>query len=136
MLTYLSCLKLSKDSWPMPARNTEFRLLRCYLKQNEIPPPLSQKVTQFLQHEYSLRQEARSADMEVPVLALLSKQLQGELQLARYNHAPWIKIVQDLLHRRDLCFSVFSLPLPWSSVRVTKNWESWMSRGVARDVQY
>lgn len=34
-------------------RNTEFRLLRCYLKQNEIPQPLSQKVTQFLQHQYS-----------------------------------------------------------------------------------
>ncbi len=36
-------------------RNTEFRLLRCYLKQNEIPQPLSQKVTQFLQHQYSCR---------------------------------------------------------------------------------
>lgn len=83
--------------------NTEFRLLRCYLKQNEIPPPLSQKVTQFLQHEYSLRQEARSADMEVPVLALLSKQLQGELQLARYNHALCkMPVVDGILKMQDL----------------------------------
>ena len=38
---------------PRHLRNTEFRLLRCYLNQNEIPQPLSQKVTQFLQHQYS-----------------------------------------------------------------------------------
>ena len=28
--------------------------------------------------------------MEVPVLALLSKQLEGELQLARFHHVPWL----------------------------------------------
>ena len=83
--------------------NTEFRLLRCYLKQNEIPQPLSQKVTQFLQHQYSLRQEARSADMEVPVLTLLSKQLQGELQFARYRQALCqLPVVDNLLQMPDL----------------------------------
>lgn len=83
--------------------NTEFRLLRCYLKQNDIPQPLSQKVTQFLQHQYSLRQEARSADMEVPVLTLLSKQLQGELQFARYHKALCqLQVVHDLDQMRDL----------------------------------
>lgn len=83
--------------------NTEFRLLRCYLKQNDIPQPLSQKVTQFLQHQYSLRQEARSADMEVPVLTLLSNQLQGELQFARYHKALCqLQVVHDLDQMRDL----------------------------------
>ena len=37
----------------------EFRLLRAYLSANEIPQQLTQKVTQFLQFQYALRQEAR-----------------------------------------------------------------------------
>eukprot|EP00438_Fugacium_kawagutii_P027841 Skav201814 [mRNA] locus=scaffold1071:292659:294698:+ [translate_table: standard] len=69
--------------------NTEFRLLRAYMAQNHIEPQLAQKITQFLQYQYTLRQEARSADMEVPLLEMLSPQLQGELQFAR--------------SRRDLC---------------------------------
>ncbi|CAJ1435837.1 unnamed protein product [Effrenium voratum] len=67
--------------------NTEFRLLRCYLAQNNIPIVLGQKITHFLQYQYTLRQEARSADMQVPLLELLSQQLQGELQFARYEES-------------------------------------------------
>ena len=44
-------------------------------------------VTFMTFNSWGLRQEARSADMEVPVLTLLSKQLQGELQFARYRQA-------------------------------------------------
>ena len=37
----------------------EFRLLRAYLAANDIQQQLTQKVTQFLQFQYALRQEAR-----------------------------------------------------------------------------
>jgi len=82
---------------------TEFRLLRAYLAANDIPQVLSQKVTQFLQYQYALRQEARSADMSVPLLELLSQQLQGELQFARYQK-PLCKLrfIEDLLQDPDL----------------------------------
>mmetsp|Transcript_20576 Transcript_20576/g.47972 ORF Transcript_20576/g.47972 Transcript_20576/m.47972 type:complete len:712 (+) Transcript_20576:81-2216(+) len=63
----------------------EFRLLRSYLVFNEIPHRLGQKVTRFLQHQFSLRQQAKSADLNVPLLELLSHQLQGELQFARHR---------------------------------------------------
>eukprot|EP00438_Fugacium_kawagutii_P001095 Skav236118 [mRNA] locus=scaffold1166:509950:511653:+ [translate_table: standard] len=69
--------------------NTKFRMLRAYMAQNHIEPQLAQKITRFLQYQYTLRQEARSADMEVPLLDMLSPQLKGELQFAR--------------SRRDLC---------------------------------
>ena len=86
--------------------NTQFRLLRNYLGQNHIPPHLAQKITHFLQYQhaggiafgssrgllvrYTLRQQARcglarqgavaarSADMEVPILELLSPQPLGK----------------------------------------------------------
>jgi len=82
--------------------NTEFRLLRCYLAQNDIPPELGQKITQFLQYQYTLRQEARSADMEVPLLELLSPQLQGELQFARSeSNLCKLQVLHDLLEMAD-----------------------------------
>ena len=55
----------------------EFRLLRSYLVFNEIPHRLGQKVTRFLQHQFSLKQQAKSADLHVPLLDLLSHQLQA-----------------------------------------------------------
>lgn len=63
----------------------EFRLLRSYLVFNEIPHRLGQKVTRFLQHQFSLKQQAKTADLHVPLLELLSHQLQGELQFARHR---------------------------------------------------
>ncbi|CAJ1446599.1 unnamed protein product [Effrenium voratum] len=63
----------------------EFRLLRTYLTCNEIPQSLAQKVTRFLQHQFTLRIQAKSADVHVPLLELLSTQLQGELQFARFR---------------------------------------------------
>lgn len=90
--------------------NTQFRLLRNYLGQNHIPPRLAQKITHFLQYQhaggnafrssrvflvrYALRQQARpgmaghrglfarSADMEVPILELLSPQRPSKRYLA------------------------------------------------------
>ena len=47
------------DPWVQEDENTEFRLLRAYMAQNNIPPELGQKITQFLQYQYTLRQEAR-----------------------------------------------------------------------------
>ncbi|CAJ1350204.1 unnamed protein product [Effrenium voratum] len=82
--------------------NTEFRLLRCYLAQNNIPIVLGQKITHFLQYQYTLRQEARSADMQVPLLELLSQQLQGELQFARYEESlAKLRLVVELLESGD-----------------------------------
>lgn len=83
--------------------NTEFRLLRCYLSHNDIQPELGQKVTQFLQHQYTLRQEARSADMDVPLLELLSHQLRGELQFARHRKSlRKLAFVDDMIEGEDL----------------------------------
>lgn len=82
--------------------NTEFRLLRAYMTQNKIPAELGQKITQFLQYQYTLRQEARSADMDVPLLELLSPQLQGELQFARFQtDLCKLQVVAELLETAD-----------------------------------
>ncbi|CAJ1402793.1 unnamed protein product [Effrenium voratum] len=62
----------------------QFRLLRSFLVRNQIPRSLSQRVSHFLQHSYRLQQEALS-DTQVPLLSLLSKNLQGELQFERYK---------------------------------------------------
>lgn len=81
----------------------EFRLLRAYLAANDIQQQLTQKVTQFLQFQYALRQEARSADMQVPLLELLSQQLQGELQFARFQKALCkLRFIEDLIDDPDL----------------------------------
>lgn len=50
--------------------------------RNQIPSALCQRVTHFLQHSYTLQREAIS-ETQVPLLGLLSKNLQGELQFAR-----------------------------------------------------
>lgn len=82
--------------------NTEFRLLRAYMTQNKIPAELGQKITQFLQYQYTLRQEARSADMDVPLLEMLSPQLQGELQFARFQtDLCKLQVVAELLETAD-----------------------------------
>lgn len=78
--------------------NTEFRLLRCYMSQNNISAQLAQKITHFLQYQYTLRQQARSADMDVPLLELLSPQLHGELQFARFEKELCkLQVVHDLV---------------------------------------
>ncbi|CAE7861756.1 CngA [Symbiodinium necroappetens] len=64
---------------------TEFRLLRRYLKHNEIRSDVGQKVTQFLQHQYALKQQARSFHARVPLLDLLSRPLFHELQFERQS---------------------------------------------------
>ncbi|OLP94014.1 Potassium/sodium hyperpolarization-activated cyclic nucleotide-gated channel 1 [Symbiodinium microadriaticum] len=63
----------------------QFRSLRRFLVQNEIPADLGHRVTRFLQYTYALRHEALSLDVHLPILNLLSKPLQAELQLARYR---------------------------------------------------
>ncbi|CAE7223633.1 AKT1, partial [Symbiodinium sp. CCMP2456] len=62
----------------------QFRLLRSFLLRNHIDRSLSQRVTKFLQHSYTIQREVIS-DSQVPLLAHLSKNLQGELQYARYQ---------------------------------------------------
>ena len=62
---------------------SEFRLLRSYMAYNNIGAELSHKVSRFLQHQYHLRQEAKSAHANVPLLDLLSPTLRRELEFAR-----------------------------------------------------
>lgn len=62
---------------------SEFRLLRSYLAYNNIGAELSHKISRFLQHQYHLRQEAKSAHANVPLLELLSPTLRRELEYAR-----------------------------------------------------
>lgn len=68
----------------------------------------------FSFNSWGLRQEARSADMEVPVLTLLSKQLQGELQFARYRKAHFTKgwrgkvtKLANVPYMYDICTYIF-----------------------------
>lgn len=67
--------------------NSEFRLLRSYLGHHDVSQELGQKITRFLQHQYHLRQQARSAHINVPLLELLSPSLRGELEMAKYEKA-------------------------------------------------
>ena len=62
---------------------SEFRLLRSYMTHNNISSELSHKIFRFLQHQYHLRQEAKSAHANVPILDLLSATLRRELEFAR-----------------------------------------------------
>lgn len=81
----------------------EFRLLRSYLIYNEIPHSLGQKVTRFLQHQFNLRVQAKSADVHVPLLDLLSHRLQGELQFARHQKSLYqLEFLDHLMHEKDL----------------------------------
>ena len=61
----------------------QFGLLRRFLRQNNIPPSLSQRITRFLSYTYY---EVQSQSHEQPhILSLLSKSLQAELQFERYQ---------------------------------------------------
>jgi len=62
----------------------QFGLLRSYLSYNNIDKDLSHRVTRFLQHAFDLKNRARSKDVQVPLLDMLSKPLQEELQLQRH----------------------------------------------------
>jgi len=62
----------------------QFGLLRSYLSYNNIDKDLSHRVTRFLQHAFDLKNRAISKDVQVPLLDMLSKPLQEELQLQRH----------------------------------------------------
>ncbi|CAE7241617.1 CngA, partial [Symbiodinium microadriaticum] len=82
---------------------SEFRLLRRFLKHNNIPHEVGHKVTQFLQHQYSEKQQSRSADVRVPLLDLLSPPLFNELCFERYRDSLCkLKLVDDLLEDPDM----------------------------------
>ena len=60
----------------------QFGLLRRFLRNNDVPPSLGQRITRFLSYTYY---EAQSQSQEQPhILSLLSTSLQAELQFARY----------------------------------------------------
>ncbi|CAK9027299.1 unnamed protein product [Durusdinium trenchii] len=60
----------------------QFGLLRRFLRMNKISENLGQRITRFLHYTY----HQRSANVDDPyILDFLSKSLQAELQLARYN---------------------------------------------------
>eukprot|EP00913_Durusdinium_trenchii_P020562 g19314.t1 len=82
---------------------SEFRLLRSYLAYNNIGAELSHKISRFLQHQYHLRQEAKSAHANVPLLELLSPTLRRELEYAR-NAGSMEKLdfIAELLPTDDL----------------------------------
>ena len=63
----------------------QFNLLRRFLSNNHIDPDLSHRVTRFLQHTYALKHMALSKDGQIPILEMLSKPLQEELQLQRHH---------------------------------------------------
>ena len=63
----------------------QFRMLRKHLAENNIDPDLSQRITRFLKHSFELKQQAMSKDGQIPILGMLSKSLQEELQLQRHS---------------------------------------------------
>ncbi|OLP87696.1 Potassium channel AKT1 [Symbiodinium microadriaticum] len=79
----------------------QFRLLRSFLLRNHIDRSLSQRVTKFLQHSYTIQREVIS-DSQVPLLAHLSKNLQGELQYARYQKSLSSMAFVEALEGQDL----------------------------------
>lgn len=62
---------------------SQFRSLRRFLAENEIEQELSHRVMRFLQHSLNVKKSVQSDDPQV--LELLSKPLQGELQLERHK---------------------------------------------------
>eukprot|EP00435_Cladocopium_sp_Y103_P042392 s1144_g11.t1 len=85
----------------------QFSLLRRYLRYNNITPDLSHRVTRFLQHTFDLKHRAISKDVQIPILDMLSKPLQDELQLQRhvesFNENEFLRKLlenmDDLIHR-------------------------------------
>ncbi|CAJ1369098.1 unnamed protein product [Effrenium voratum] len=59
-----------------------FAALQQYLKHYAISASLSQRITQFVQHALG---QQRNSISDVPLLTLLSKPLQGELQLEKFR---------------------------------------------------
>ena len=115
---------------------SRFRLLRSYLVFNEIPHRLGQKVTRFLQHQFSLKQQAKTADLHVPLLDLLSHQLQASAPLSQepsqsvqvslrfckfFDQDVYILCVFCILHRGSSSLPGTGLPSPSSN--------SWTSGG-------
>lgn len=78
----------------------QFRLLRSFLVRNQIDRALSQRVTRFLQHSWTVQREALS-ETQVPLLNLLSKSLQGELQFARHKRSLNLLAFVDQLFEGD-----------------------------------
>ncbi|CAJ1366570.1 unnamed protein product, partial [Effrenium voratum] len=62
----------------------QLRLLRRFLTHNCIDADLSHRITTFMQYTLAAQNEARSMD-QLPLLSLLSKPLQAELQLQRHR---------------------------------------------------
>ncbi|CAJ1409908.1 unnamed protein product [Effrenium voratum] len=62
----------------------QLRLLQRFLTHNCIDADLSHRITTFLQYTFAAQDEARSMD-QLPLLSLLSKPLQAELQLQRHR---------------------------------------------------
>ena len=62
----------------------QFRQLRRFLAYTNVDADLRVRITHFLERAYVLNREDRP-ESEVPLLALLSKPLQRELQFARYE---------------------------------------------------
>jgi len=73
----------------------QFWTLRRYLRQNSIPPFLSIRIRKYLEHAWQSQRHRLSED-KIKILALLSEQLQGELQCEL--SVPHLK-VHPLLHR-------------------------------------
>ena len=95
-------------------------MLRSYLVFHDIGKELQQKVTRFLQHQYGLRQQAKSADAQVPLLELLSSRLQGELSFAKYRKAlERLAFVDELLMSNDLVLMQVLHKLAVKAVRDT-----------------
>ena len=63
----------------------QFSQLRKFLAYNDIDPDLSHRITRFLQHSFESKKEAISKDGQIPILDMLSKSLQEELQLQRHT---------------------------------------------------
>ncbi|CAJ1397434.1 unnamed protein product [Effrenium voratum] len=63
----------------------QFQSLRRFLAHNNIDADLSHRITRFLQYTFAAKNEVMSADERVPILSLLSKPLQAELQLQRHK---------------------------------------------------
>ena len=98
MTSLLSGLSKIKED-----ETSEFRMLRSYLVHHDIGKELQQKVTRFLQHQYGLRQQAKSTDAQVPLLQMLSARLQGELSFSKYRKALGrLAFVDELLVLNDL----------------------------------
>lgn len=62
---------------------SQFRSLRRFLAENQIEQELSHRVMRFLQHSLNVKKSVQSDDPQV--LEMLSKPLQGELQLERHK---------------------------------------------------